>query len=88
MERKPKRNLEYRLEEIDGELLLFHPGDTKMVYCNQTASLIWQLCDGTRSVQQIIDLLAAAYPEAAESIAEDVNGTLQQFEQHGAIQLQ
>jgi hypothetical protein len=71
---------------IDGELLLYHPTQTKILYCNQTASLVWELCDGRRTVQEIITLLSEAYPEAAETICADVEAILQQFHQHGAIE--
>lgn len=83
---KPCRKPDYRLEMIDNELLLFHPAQTKILYCNETASLIWQLCDGQRTPQEIAALLAAAYPGAADTIAHDVENTLQQFAQHGAIE--
>jgi len=83
---KPRRKDDYRLEMIDNELLLFHPAQTRILYCNQSASLIWQLCDGQSTTQEIIALLAAAFPEAAEGMAHDVQATLQQFEQHGAIE--
>ncbi len=71
---------------IDDELLLFHPGEGAILYCNPTASLIWQLCDGQHTVQEIAALLGAAFPEAAEAIAADVEATLQQFLRHGAIE--
>lgn len=84
---KPYRQADYRLEMIDNELLLFHPAQTKILYCNQTASLIWQLCDGQRTLSDITRLLAEAFPGAAATIARDVQDTLQQFLQHGAIGL-
>ena len=84
----PHRQPDYQLEQIDDELLLFHPSQTTILYCNQTAFLVWQLCDGARNTQEIIDLLGTAYPEAQDSISDDVLTTLEQFEQHGAIELQ
>jgi hypothetical protein len=84
---KPQRKPDYRLEMIDDELLLFHPGETKILYCNQTASLIWQLCDGQHTVEEITALLSDAFPEAADTIAADVEATLQEFLQPGAIEL-
>lgn len=75
------------LEPIDDELLLFHPGQTKIIYCNATASLVWQLCDGQRTVQEIIELLQTAYPEARNKIVTDVQATLRQFAQQGALEL-
>ncbi len=80
----PIQNADYRLEVIDDELLLFHPSQTKMMYCNQTASLVWQLCDGERSVQEIIGILRTAYPEASD-LDQDVHKILEQFQAHGAI---
>ena len=82
---KPQQTPDFRLEQLDGELLLYHPGRTTIMYCNPTASLIWGLCDGQRSVQDIIDLLSAAYDQAAAAVAADVKATLEQFHQHGAI---
>jgi len=83
---KPRRKPEYRLEMIDNELLLFHPGETKILYCNESASVIWQLCDGQRTEEEIVTLLEGAFPEAAGRIAKDVRETLQQFSQHSAIE--
>jgi len=54
---------------------------------NQTASLIWQLCDGEHSVAEITQLLSDAYPEAVDSIPDDVAATLEQFEEYGCIEL-
>ncbi len=82
---KPRRIAGYLLEKMDDELLLYHPAETKVMYCNQTASIIWQLCDGKRTVQEIVELLAAAYPAAADEVENDVQATLQQFAEHGAI---
>jgi hypothetical protein len=82
---RPQRESGYYMECIDDEILLFHPGRTEIVYCNETASLIWQLCDGERTVQELIDLLADAYPEAGPALADDVLVTLQRLAEHGAV---
>lgn len=84
---KPRRKPDYHLEMIDDELLLYHPGETKILYCNPTASLIWQLCDGQYTAQEITTLLSDSFPEAAETIAAEVEATLQDFLQYGAIEL-
>jgi hypothetical protein len=83
---KPRRMSEYRLEKMDEEFLLFDPAQTKILYCNETASLIWQLCDGTRTTQQVIATLSDAYPDAANVIANDVDATLKLFLENGAIE--
>ncbi len=83
----PRREPGYRLETIDDELLLFHPATTRIVYCNATAGLIWRLCDGERTVGEMIALLAEAYPEAAATLAADVEKALEQLCACGAISL-
>lgn len=84
---KPFRMPEYRLEKVDNELLLFNPAKTTILYCNETASLVWQLCDGQRSVGQIVALLVEAYPEAGGSIKRDVQAVLKDFQDNGAAKL-
>ncbi len=84
---KPRRKTDYRLEQLDNEMVLYHPSETKILYFNQTASLIWQLCDGERTAEEMISLLSESYPESASDIASDVQSTLQQFEEHGCIEL-
>ncbi len=84
----PLRNQDYRLEKMDEELLLFNPKTTNILYLNQTASLIWQLCDGQSNLQEMISLLKDSFPEAGENIQQDVLETITLFKKHGAILLE
>jgi hypothetical protein len=83
----PVPNSEFHLEEFDGELLLYHPGLTKTVYLNPTASLVWQLCDGQRSAREIMELLRESFPDDSAGIEKDVTTTLEMFDQYGAVRL-
>ena len=84
---KPHQKSGYRLEELDGELLLYHPAQTTILYCNPSASVIWQLCDGERTIEEISILLAAAFEQNLETITTDVESTLDLFCKHRAIEL-
>lgn len=75
----------YEMEELDGEYLLYEPTSQRIIQSNQTGLLIWKLADGTRSVGDICGLLAAAYPESAEQIRQDVMDTLNTLEGCGAL---
>jgi hypothetical protein len=86
-EDRPGRKADYRLEQLDDELLLYHPTETKILYLNQSASLVWGLCDGEHSVAEIVELLSQAYPEVAASIRDDVYAALVEFLQNGCIEL-
>ena len=84
-DQKPLRQPDFRLEKMDNELLLFNPKTTNILYLNETASLIWQLCDGQRSVTDMITLLIETFPEAGNSIKQDVDETITLFQKHGVI---
>jgi hypothetical protein len=83
----PARAPLVRLEQLDDDLLLYHPGLTRAIHLNQTASIIWQLCDGRRSSQDIAELLCEAFPADREQIPEHVDATLQRFADEGALEL-
>lgn len=72
-------------ELVDGEVLLYHPGTATAVYLNETAALVWRLCDGERTVGQIASLLAGAFPESASTVAKDVTTSLRALESRGIV---
>ncbi|MCB8983021.1 MAG: PqqD family protein [Ardenticatenaceae bacterium] len=78
----------YHIESLDGELLLFNPASDQILQTNQSGALVWQLCDGRRTIADITALLAAAYPDAAAAITDDVPAILAGFARHGAIHWQ
>ncbi len=60
----PKQAFGFYIEELDGENLLYRLGVHKAIHLNETATLIWKLCDGSRTMQEIMDLLKGEYPDA------------------------
>lgn len=84
--RTPHQKADYQLAHVDGENLLAHPATTTTLYLNETASLVWQLCDGQRTNAEIAVLLADAFPQAGATIPEDVDATLERLREHGAIE--
>ncbi|HEX8681328.1 MAG TPA: PqqD family protein [Ardenticatenaceae bacterium] len=84
---KPKQKPDYHLEEMDNELLLFHPQEKKVLYMNETTALVWQLCDGQRTIQEITALLVETFPDAAREIPGDLENILKQLQQERVIEL-
>jgi Coenzyme PQQ synthesis protein D (PqqD) len=76
----------YQIETLDGEIVLFHPARNIIVHGNQTSALIWHLCDGVRTVGEIVAILSAAYPEAGQKIQVDVPETIQALVSQGALE--
>jgi hypothetical protein len=85
IDRIPAPVPDVKVEVIDGELLLYHPRQTRAVYLNPPAAVIWSLCDGRRPVHEIIRLIGESYPESKASLTEDVLATLQQLHDNGVL---
>jgi hypothetical protein len=84
---RPVRQLDYRLEKLDNEILLYHPAKTRALYLSETASIVWELSNGERTTAEIIDLLREAFPEAAATIGDDVTKTLHTLAEEEAVVL-
>jgi hypothetical protein len=82
---RPRQEEGYMLEELDGELLLYHLDRTSTIYLNSSAALVWNLCDGGSTVAEIIAFLQGEYPEAAARIEHDVREALTNLLKAGAI---
>lgn len=65
------------LEDMDGELLLYHPPSAMTLHLNGSSAVVWQLCDGKRSIAEIVQLVTEAYPEQAEQIPGDVQSVIE-----------
>ena len=83
---KPRQAADYQLEEFDDELLLYHPVKTQAVHLNATATLIWRLCDGQRTIAEIRRLLQDTYALSVDQAIQDIDATLEQFSECGAIE--
>jgi len=72
-------------EIVDDEVLLYHPQNARVIYLNPTAAVVWGLCDGTRSMRSIIELISESYPDAGTSLSEEVLATLNQLQKSGVL---
>ena len=82
----PRQKAGYEAADLDGEFMLYHSAEAKALYLNETASLIWKLCDGERSVESIRGLLRDAYPDAHELPAQ-VDEAFQVLVREGAVEI-
>jgi hypothetical protein len=81
----PKQCVGFLIEQMDGELVLFHPVRNIIIHTNETAALIWQMCDGQNTVDQIVEVLSGAYPDSRVQIAKEVPETIQKLRVQGAL---
>jgi Coenzyme PQQ synthesis protein D (PqqD) len=85
MDRVPVPITDVKTEVIEGELLLYDPRQTKALYLNSSAAVIWTLCDGHRTTKEIIQLIGDGYPEAKTNLTEEVLTTLEQLYESGVL---
>jgi hypothetical protein len=64
---------------MEGEGLLYSHEKMTMIYLNESAAVIWRLCDAQRTVAQVVDFLKSAYPDLSPQLDGDVCGMIQQF---------
>jgi coenzyme PQQ biosynthesis protein PqqD len=82
----PTRADDVDIAEIEGELVLYRLGAHQAIHLNETATVIFNLCDGSRSIQEIIDLLTPEFPIAQADIAADVLEAVQSLVRKGVLQ--
>jgi hypothetical protein len=84
IERVPASARDVEMEIVEGEVLLYDPQYTCAVYLNATAALIWGLCDGKRSIAEIIRLIGESYPDAGDPTRE-VIAALSELRESGVL---
>lgn len=68
-----------RFEELDGEAVVYDRTGKRAIYLNETATVVWKLCDGRRTVAEISALLAKEFPESAAAIEGDISDAVDQM---------
>jgi coenzyme PQQ biosynthesis protein PqqD len=81
----PARRRGFHVQAMDGETLIYRHAAKKAIYLNETAAVIWELCDGERSIKEIVDALTEAYPETRDEIVVDVIEAVERLHREGAL---
>lgn len=68
-----KTNPDIVCREEDGEALLFNPENGLIKMLNRVGYEVWKLCDGSLTLEQIIEKVKGKYPDTpAEIIKKDI----------------
>jgi hypothetical protein len=81
----PSKGVE--LTEMEGEGILYSHEQTKMLYLNDSALVVWQLCDGHRTVAEIVDLLASEFADMQNEVRLEVPDLIENFVDEGVLEL-
>jgi hypothetical protein len=82
----PRQVTNIEIETFGDGVLLYHQTIREAVYLNNSAAVIWALCDGNNSVADIENILRNAYPEGKDAIQKDIKFTLERLQQNNAIE--
>ena len=72
----------------DQSLLLYEKSRGVAVPVNETGAKIWELCDGTHSVDEIVEDLALRYDATSKQIDRDAHEFLAALLSHGLLDRQ
>lgn len=79
------RSYAFYMEQVEEEWLLYRRTSQKAIYLDQITSVIWQLCDGTRSSAEVAEAISDLYPDDAQTVTRDVLATLDALHSEGAV---
>ena len=71
VQRRPARSPLVAWQTIEGETVLLRVKEKELIGLNEVGRRIWELSDGTRSLEQIADALAAEYRVDREAARAD-----------------
>jgi hypothetical protein len=72
-------NKDVSLQRVGQEAILHDRRNGRAHVINESAALIWELCDGQNSLDQIVSAFAAAYALPAADVHADVQYILAKF---------
>ncbi|HVB33760.1 MAG TPA: PqqD family protein [Patescibacteria group bacterium] len=75
----PQRKQQVIAQKASNDFLLFNMQDGNYYSLNEVGGRIWDLCDGNRTLRQIVDILAAEYEAPTETLKEDALGLLEEL---------
>ena len=67
------------------ELLLYPPGGESAHALSPSARIVWELCDGTRTIEQMCDELAPDVGRPAAELVTDVTVAIDRFNELGLL---
>jgi PqqD family protein of HPr-rel-A system len=82
---RPRRAADVVTSEVLDELVAYAPASSQAVSLNASARAIWELCDGTRTLDEICSELAEEAGVAPEALRGDVTGAIDRFRELGLV---
>lgn len=81
----PKVRDDLAVVELDGEAVVFDEVSCDLHYLNPTATLVFGLCDGSGTVDELAADIAAAYGADEDQVRGDVRAVVEDFARSGLL---
>lgn len=87
MKYKPSRKKSVIAKELDHRLILYNPDAKEIYLLNDSASLVWKLCDGGFTIEKIADATAQKYDLSSRlEIQGDIVEIVGDFKKEGLVE--
>jgi PqqD family protein of HPr-rel-A system len=83
---KPKTREDLAVVELDGEAVIYDEESSNLHHLNSTATLIFDLCDGTATIKEFAAEIADAYGQPREEVERQVRAVIRQFRTAGLLE--
>jgi hypothetical protein len=81
----PIKSPDVIIREDEKEALLFHPANGNMICINRTGMLVWELSDGSNTVDDMIAKITEIYEVPGETAEKDCLSYLKELEDSGFL---
>ena len=75
----PRATARFEANEIGADLVLNDPATGAVHVLNETAAVVWWLCDGQRSCDDVVVRVAKLYRRDLADIEDDIRGMLSEL---------
>lgn len=82
---KPRQAPGVVTSEVLDELIAYVPAKAQAIAMNASARAVWELCDGTRTLNDICEELAEPAGMTAQALRDDVRSALDQLGRLGLL---
>ena len=81
----PVRNPDIVIRREKEEALSFNPADGNMICMNKTGILVWDLCDGANTFDDIVAKIVEKFEVSREKAEEDCEKFVKELEEAGFL---
>ena len=81
----PTRRAGASTVELDDNVAVYDDVGQLLILLNTSAAAVWEHCDGATTVDDMVRALAAAHPDDAADIGDDVRQTVRKLVELGLV---